>query len=394
MFGVSLNGRPWYRAVAERGKVSCRDSGRSAASCPVTVVFEIPMRSNPVYWIHIGLPKTATTTIQRFLTIHRDVLLQRGVLYPRSIARRDRESEQHRALSVAVESESVPWLARLREEFAGTDIVASLLEEVDRTKPETVILSSEALAFMSRPDALRRALPECQARILVYLRRQDRFLASFYNQLIKSRLYTATFEEFLRPDATDAIDQGQFQRTLAMCHYDRLLEIWSAAFGRDNVLPGVFEDYELPTGLLCDFAAKAEIDIAGLAMPGGDTNPALQLSLLPVKRRVNGLLSSEEERILSEREFTTNIDNRGAGLSQEEISACIARRQAILAGYQEGNARVAMEYFGGRPFLFNPPDELDSPLPDLREKEWHGPDYDGAIRIIARLIAEVSRFED
>jgi hypothetical protein len=338
------------------------------------------------------LPKTATTTIQHFLTVHRDALLQRGVLYPRSIARGERGAQQHGALGVAVEPESLPWLAGMRQRFGGTDIFASLLEEVDRTKSETVILSSEALAFMRRPNLLRQALRGCEVRILVYLRRQDNFLASFYNQLIKSRLYAATFEEFLRQNAADAIDLRQFQMTLAMCHYDRLLELWSAAFGRDNILPGVFEDCELPAGLLRDFAAKTGIDIAGLAMPGADTNPALRLAVLPLKRRVNGLLASEEERIHAELMFTACSSHRNAMTpSPDDVAKNMARRLALLAAYRDGNDRVARDYFAGRPSLFREPDERDSLLPDANEMDWQGPSRDAAVQVIAELVASGSR---
>jgi hypothetical protein len=382
----------WW--VAERGKVSCGNRGRSAASGPATVVREITMQSDPVYWIHIGLPKTASTTIQHFLTSHRDALLQRGVLYPRGIARGARDAQLHRALGAAVEPESVPWLAGMLQRFAGTDIVASLLEEVDRTKPETVILSSEALAFMRRPNLLRHALRGCEVHILVYLRRQDNFLASFYNQLIKTRLYAATFEEFLRQNAADAIDLGQYQITLAMCQYDRLLELWAGAFGPENIVAGVYEDYDLPGGILRDMAAKMEIDIAGLRLRDADTNPALQPSMLSLKRRVNQLLSSEEERVTCELLFASNFDGAtGTKAAHEQIAAEIRRRQTILSRYQEGNARVAEKFFNCRPLLFNAPNGHDSPLPDFGDKDWQDGQHGLAAQMIARLISEVSRFK-
>jgi hypothetical protein len=353
------------------------------------------MQSAPVYWIHIGLPKTASTTIQYFFTGHRDVLLQRGVLYPRSIARGDRDAQLHRALGAAVEPESVPWLAGMLQRFAGTDIVASLLEEVDRTKPETIILSSEALAFMRRPSVLRHALPGCEVRILLYLRRQDNFLASYYNQLIKTRLYAATFEEFLQQNAADAIDLRQYKITLAMCHYDRLLELWADAFGPENIFAGVYEDYDLPGGILRDMAAKMEIDIAGLRLLDADKNPALQPSMLSLKRRVNQLLSSEEERVTCELLFTSYIDGAtGTKATHEHIAADVRRRQTILSRYQEGNAHVAERFFNCRPFLFNAPNGHDSPLPDFGDKDREDGQTELAAQMIARLIAQVSRFKN
>jgi len=345
----------------------------------------------PIFYIHIGLPKTATTTIQYFLTTHRDALLRRGVLYPRSIAMSDGHAELHRVLGLAVEPESVPWLAGLRKQLDGEDVIASLLKETRRTEADIVILSSEALAFMHRPAALRQALAPHPVRILIYLRRQDSFLASFYNQLIKSGLYAATFEEFLVQHAQNAIELRGHLRSLAICNYERLLDLWADAFGQDNIAVGVYEDYDFPDGLLRDMAAKTKINVLDLAPPDVDANRTLQSSILSLKRRVNELLCSNEERILSERIFTDYIADNEALPSPEEILACLARRQAILASYQESNARVAVKYFGGRPHLFNPPNEHDPPLPDWREKDWQDPRHDAAIQIIARLFKKFSR---
>jgi hypothetical protein len=346
----------------------------------------------PVFYIHIGVPKTATTTIQSFFTMHRDALLQRGVLYPKSIANSDGHSELHRALSAALEPDSVPWLDGLRKHMENRNVIASLFEEAARTEAKTVVLSAESLAFMRRPETLRRALAPYSARILVYLRRQDNFLASFYNQMIKSRLYAATFDEFLQQHADGAIDLRDFRTPLPMCDYERLLNLWADAFGSENILAGVYEDHDLPGGILRDVAAKTVIDIAGLRPPDADTNSALQLSTVALKRRVNALLSSEEERIFSETLFMTHNDGWiRSPPSNEEMSASLARRQSIMAGYREGNARVAREYFGGRLELFKAPSGHDSPLPDFGEKDWADSRHGLAAQMIAGLITEVSR---
>jgi hypothetical protein len=366
------------RAHGERGFAQLRKAVMNSAQ-------------GPVFYIHIGVPKTATTTIQSFFTMHRDTLLQRGVLYPKSIANSDGDSELHRALSVALEPDSVPWLDGLRRHMQDRNVIASMLEETARTEAKTVVLSAESLAFMRRPETLRRALAPYSARVLVYLRRQDDFLASFYNQLIKSRLYEATFDEFLRQHAHDAIDLRDFRTPLPMCDYERLLKLWSGAFGSENILAGVYEDYDLPAGILRDIAAKMEIDIAGLRPPGADTNPALRHSIVALKRRVNAFLSSEDERIYSERLFAAHNDCAEHLRSDEKVHAGIARRQSILARYREGNARVACKYFVGRSELFDAPNERDSPLPDSREADWQDTRHEVAVRMIARLVAEGAR---
>jgi hypothetical protein len=286
----------------------------------------------------------------------------------------------------------VPWLDELRKDMENQNVIASLLEEVARTEAKTVVLSAESLAFIRRPETLRRALAPYSARVLLYLRRQDDFLASFYNQLIKSRLYHATFEEFLRQHVDNAIDLGDFRTSLPMCDYERLLNVWADAFGHDDVLVGVYEDYDLPVGILLDVARKTQIDISGLSPPAKDTNPAMQPSALSLKRRVNQFLSSEQERVTCEILFTSYVDGaEGAEVPREQIAANILRRQTILARYHEGNARVADRFFNSRPFLFKAPSGHVSPLPDFGEKDWEDGRHGLAAQMIARLITEVSR---
>jgi hypothetical protein len=223
---------------------------------------------DPVFYIHIGIPKTATTTIQRFFTDHREILRKRGILYPSSVASSDGHSELHRALSLAVEPESVPRMSGLPSRLVGTDVVGMLFDEVASTGAKIIILSAESLAYMKRPLALRLALKSYPVRILLYLRRQDSFLASYYNQIIKSRLYAASFEEFLQQCAANRIAIGQKFSSLELCDYSRFLDLWADAFGRSNILPGIYEDFDVPNGaaaILRDFANKVGIDIRDLS---------------------------------------------------------------------------------------------------------------------------------
>ena len=266
--------------------------------------------------------------------------------------------------------------------MATGNVFALLAEEIAQAKASIVVLSAESLSFIRHPETLRQALAPHPARIVIYLRRQDSYLASLYNQLVKSRLFTATFDEFLRQHPENAID------------YDRLLKLWASAFGRENILAGVFEDYALPTGILNDIAAKAGIDITGLQPPAADTNPALLHSIVALKRRVNALLSSEDERVCCERLFTANNISAEKAPTDEDISNNVARRRSMLAGYQEGNARVAKEYFAGRPKLFEDPGERDSLLPDYGETDWQEARHQAAVRMIAGLVAELAKKED
>ena len=49
------------------------------------------MDARPHCILHIGCPKTGTTSLQQFLTLNREFLLSQGVLYPRSLLERPEE---------------------------------------------------------------------------------------------------------------------------------------------------------------------------------------------------------------------------------------------------------------------------------------------------------------
>jgi hypothetical protein len=117
--------------------------------------------------------------------------------------------------------------------------------------------------------------------------------------------------------------------------------------------------------------------------------------MLSLKRRVNQLLSSEQDRVSCQTLFTDYLDggNKAAPVL-EPIATNVARRQAILARYQEGNARVAERYFVGRSKLFSDPDEHDLPLPDSGETCWQQPHHQVAVRMLARLVTDTARMKN
>lgn len=87
-------------------------------------------------FIHIGPHKTGTTSIQEFF-YHRDQhILSKGVLYPKA-GRHPEFGNQHWLFGNAVACEDEAYI----NEFA-----SELAAEIEANDPETVILSSEALA--------------------------------------------------------------------------------------------------------------------------------------------------------------------------------------------------------------------------------------------------------
>lgn len=99
-------------------------------------------------YLHIGIPKTGTTSLQRYLWSHRQGLARNGCLYPESCLWGDKS---HHKLFFAISGYTGAGGQSSWEETAN-----SLHNEIKASAAEEVLISSELLANYRRPEAYRR----------------------------------------------------------------------------------------------------------------------------------------------------------------------------------------------------------------------------------------------
>ncbi|MEO1193547.1 MAG: hypothetical protein AAFY02_17430 [Pseudomonadota bacterium] len=305
--------------------------------------------------LHVGVPKTGSTTLQRFLSDNRGLLADRGLavlqapgesnhigltLYAKE--RGGKTNSPQRDLffkkGIKTQADQEHFRAKLRQ---------SLAEEVAGLGPDigTLILSNEHCATLSRPEleALRALLTPFAAEIeiLVYLRRQDRFCVSSYSSdlrngkslEIEAHLASASNWRVLR--------------------YDELLLDLSQVFGRGAVRPVIFEPSGLREGdLITDLCHRLGLDPLPEAQRPSRQNEALNRQAQVFLRSFNRSFPTQPEgrdrralRLLME---VINKDFIGQGLlpARDQVSA-------FLAGFAEGNEAVRREWFPDRPTLFD-----------------------------------------
>lgn len=156
--------------------------------------------------VHIGTHKTGSTALQEFFSRNRARLLQHGVLYP------DLELADHAHHHVAwkTRSEGAKWLA---------DYLATVGKKAEEFGAQRVLLSSEEFEFI-RDKQLLAPLLEHEVTVLAFLRRQDRYLESEYNQHVKM------------PDTRFSGDIYRFYFTHEFgtrFNYRHLLDTWNQA---------------------------------------------------------------------------------------------------------------------------------------------------------------------
>jgi hypothetical protein len=131
-------------------------------------------------YLHIGLPKTGSTSIQQLLAANRDALLYQGFVYPSRWA--DRDGIAHHALGEDLVEPAPPLPAVWEEVF----------DHLRNTTDRHTLVSTEMLSFGLDPDRFRllrhflgRCSAETETRVIVVLRRFDALIASQYLHRLK-----------------------------------------------------------------------------------------------------------------------------------------------------------------------------------------------------------------
>jgi hypothetical protein len=270
--------------------------------------------------IHVGYPKTGTTTLQRHFFPSLPGCIALGPL-PYGSAFRVLASNLEQA-----DDESfleATWRAFLRDSQGAAD---------------TLILSREGL---SRPeqrtrtaDRLHRVAPD--ARIVVCIRNQRSMLRSFYSQYLKDG-GTQSLPDWMR----DVFD-------VEWLHYDRLVAAYQERFGSDRVFVTAYERFASDPQAYFD-------DLGTFVRPGSGST--IDASCVPIENRA---LSSISRGVVrgSNWLFRRSRHHRRPPLPSEALSGAV--RTAV--------ARVDQSLLGrwSREITIREQEALDRCVPTFR----------------------------
>ena len=172
--------------------------------------------------LHIGQPKSATTSIQSFLNNNRGALLEQGVLYPES----GLQYQAHHCLGTFFSGGPVDWIKPLDPDA----VKAALLAEIGAVDCHTVVMSSESLFYPRVDPALaRRYFAEFDVRVFMTLRRQDEWLESALRDNIKTGHVNGTDHLARAATLVSSVD------------YEAQINKWVPVFGDDSMILTTFE---------------------------------------------------------------------------------------------------------------------------------------------------------
>lgn len=296
-------------------------------------------------YLHIGVHRTATTSIQDFLLRNFDTLLARGYLLAY------RKSRHH---------------ALMRGIFSGKRPVEAVAQDLlkrmhNKAQPmHSVILTDEAICMQTDLSRLAEFRKHFDVKVIFSLRRQDAWLESWYFQNVKwqwnPKYCHLSFAEFMAHRAD-----------FHWIDYDAVLHRLETVFGAENIHLTVHESGQMPGGPVATFARHIGFDtLDGLEEP----------------RHVNSSLSPMMSEFIRHLPFDTAPD----AYRHKLVNACAAidrdlqagrprqservmphdQRLEVMAHYAAGNAAVAQRYFGRDTLFLDPLPAPDAPLAEAR----------------------------
>ncbi|MCD8200073.1 MAG: hypothetical protein LUD25_03850 [Coriobacteriaceae bacterium] len=293
-------------------------------------------------YVHIGPPKTGSSSIQFFLDDNQAALEQHGICFPIFERRWKRISPRRNGHIIVAgwkTPQGTPPLDEPRECYReGLDLIAQAAQGHD-----AVILSDESFWECGhrnpkfwpqfKQDLADRGL---NLRLICYLRRQDLWIQSYYKEKVKTRT-SLPFSDYLVE-----CEQRRF-----FTDYGAYLDMLNGTFERDDVFVRIMESGQFAGAeqtIQSDF-----LDILGLSLSDGFKvksevrNQALSGTALEISRLLNGL----DEGKVSGKTTRKAVKELQASKPPEEKVTLFASFQAqkdYLDSYAASNEHVARAY--------------------------------------------------
>lgn len=211
----------------------------------------------PVVYLHIGMNKTGTTALQKYMNQNYMCLRSNGVLYPKSCLIDDAHYTLSSSLGFCNPSAPKEWIRDLS--FLKKQIETEITSNI-----RSVIFSSEDFVLNKSVDIVRDFFDGFSVKIIVYLRRHDYWWVSAYTQAVKMKQqppWNLGPQGFINYYKRNNKFYGD---------YRFLVDRWSKVFGRDNVIVRPYESIQNKPNIACDF-----FDALGLESVARKLSPML-----------------------------------------------------------------------------------------------------------------------
>ena len=271
------------------------------------------------WFIHIGTQKTGSKAIQQFLTHCRTSISGCRICFPDS----GREGVWHQPIYDEL------LIGESRK-------LKMAIKECEERSADVGIVSCEAFYLLTSQQIKILSKNIGQAKVVLFIRRQDQLINSLCNQFIKA--HRVNFEYIKNFEASITEYNPDFD-------YLSTIERWSQEFGFTNVIPII---YDKKSCSINDFLSHVGINHLHInSEKASNPNPALDFEALGILRLVKKLNNNDENLPslvnAAHRVLRHNfVDTYSQG---DQYLLSPAQRVTILDRYRDSNDALRKKYF-------------------------------------------------
>lgn len=290
-------------------------------------------------YIHVGAGKTGTSALQEFFRLNQVKLQDLGIHIPDSINMISDKYLNHHELAGGTNEKPVSY--------------KPLWKKISNTKCKTMLVSSEVFhsraAKENREDFfgdIKSIMKNFEIKIIFYIRRQDQWIQSAYEEWIKSG-------HIRNGDSLNEVVKVQ--------NKDLTKQLFFLAdfFGKENIIVKPFERSQFIGGSIYqDFMSCLDIELDdSFVYPAGNSNPRLSIDALEFKRISNTVCNTKKEAqilLRSLKKYSAFVDATSQSIHRKGNLLSSDSRKSLLAGYSQSYEKIAKEFLGkedGRLFI-------------------------------------------
>lgn len=300
-------------------------------------------------YIHIGIHKTGTTSIQWFLAKNRGKLLENGLFYP-TVPETDITPFQHRYINLLIRGNKKDTFIKYFENAA--------------KKSPNVLISSETflikLGFINWFKELKSIFDKII--IIVYVRQQDSWLESTYKYMLmyQQSLLNIPLQEWVK----NLFNNKKLYRSFSNGVFDKkhpfwyniywysLIKNWVKAFNRENVIIKEYNPNKFIQGsVVNDFMQIFRIDILDSFF---HLENELQINSGP-KNRNEIELYRITNKFISDKKVQSAVIKKAREILEPDNSKILSpiERAQILDNLHKSNTKLSKKYFNSNENIFS-----------------------------------------
>ncbi len=300
-------------------------------------------------YLHIGLAKTGTTTIQNYFSINQDRLQELGILYPLTgqlggghsrIAALYTGKEKHtnKLKSYVANSEPLKFRDNILYEL-----------EMSYSAIDSVLISAELFGESSEEQIklfIEHYKDYFNIKVIIYLRRQD-----FLSESLVGQAYKVKMENFAK--------DRYLTKTYGILNFKELITKWESRVGKNNlIIREYFQGEKNP--LINSFNKILSLKSDGSLLEPTNLNLSVGRDCVEYLQNHTKLKFGEE---LYFKAVAALQKYNQANSTKAEYSKYYSpsERQKILNHYLEENLAISKKHFSGKLFRKCPDIDLTEP---------------------------------